>query len=133
MKKALLLALPALFMTAPAGAQAVKVSKTDCKRIIRYQPQTGVAYQPGVDVRGKKLRGGPADRASNSPIKAPDEISFSMGMDLANKYGGGDYTGDSSLGRVTFKRGQVYWNGKPLDGGDQAAIAAACKKTYGKR
>ncbi len=132
MKKVFLFALPAALMAAPAWAQTVKISKADCARIVRYQPQPGVAYTPGVDVYGKKLDGGPADMANSSPIKVPDEITFSMGMDLAKKYGGSDYTGDSSMGKVTFKSGRVYWNGKPLDGADQAAIAAACERAYGK-
>lgn len=132
MKKVFLFALPALLMAAPSWAQAVKISKDQCAGIVRYQPQPGVAYTPGLDVYGRKLDGGPADMASSSPIKVPGEITFSMGMDLARKYGGPDYTGESSFGRVTVKSGRVYWNGAPLDGGDQAAIAAECERAYGK-
>lgn len=114
-----------------AAAQQLKVSKKDCRRILKHVPSADVAYKPGVDVRGRKVKG--ADLGGASPIKVPDEITFNVGSDMAKKHLGGDYTGDAVFGKVTVKKGRVYWNGKPLDNSNQQAIAEACKRNYKKK
>ena len=121
----------------PDGSKAetsqIVVTKSECKRLIRHSASADVAYQAGVDVRGKKVKG--ADLNGGSRIKNPKEISFNYGIDLNEKYGlgsSGAMSGTATLGRVKVKGGRVYWNGEPMDGRDQAAIERACKNTYGK-
>jgi hypothetical protein len=117
---------------APALGDGITVSRADCKRIARYAPSADVEYKPGVDARGRKVA--PADVGGGSQIKIPDEITIPIGIDLDEKYGlgaDGKYTGEATIGTVKVRGGRVYYDGKPIDEGDQAAIAAACKKTYG--
>ncbi len=118
----------------PVMASKVKVSKRVCKRLTRYAPADGGAYTPGLDVRGKKVAG--ANVAGSSPIKLPKDISFDYGIDMDQKYGlgsSGASTGTANIGKVTVRGNKVYWNGEPMDGGDTTAIAAECRRVYGKK
>ena len=115
-------------------ATELKVDKRTCKKLIKHAPADGGAYTPGVDVRGKKVVG--ANVAGSSPIKLPKDISFDYGVDLEEKYGlgsSGASTGNPTIGRVTVRGSRVFWNGQPLDGGDRSAIAAECRRVYGKK
>ena len=112
----------------------LKVSKRDCNRLVQHQPSADVAYKAGVDVRGKKVK--TADADGTVKLDLPEEITIPITFDIAEKYGvgtAGKFAGESVVGKVTVKGGRTYWNGKPLDNEDQAAIAAACQKVYGKR
>jgi hypothetical protein len=127
-----LLAIGAEAQAASAKGSSVKLSKSECARIVKHQ--SSAEYKPGTDARGKKVKG--ADLPGGSPIKLPETITIDIGFDLDKKYGlgsGGKYTGESVIGKVTVRGDRVYWDGKPLDAGDQAAIAEACRKTYGTK
>jgi len=134
MKKASLMVLSGFLVAnavSPALAGEIKVSRKDCLKIIRYMPAPGVAYQPGVDVHGRKVV--PADLGGGaSAFKVPDEITFNIGKDLAKDFNT-KYTGEAVFGKVTVKRGQVFWNGQPVGDQSQNAIAEDCRKTYGNR
>ena len=85
-------------------------------------------------MRGKKVKSADAD--GTVKLDLPEEITIPITFDIAEKYGvgtAGKFAGESTVGKVTVKGGRTYWNGKPLDNEDQAAIAAACQKTYSKR
>ena len=137
--RALLPWLAAAAIFAPIGSDAadatdstVKVSKSECRRISKHQSTAD--YKPGVDARGKKVKD--ADMPGGSPIKMPETISIDIGVDLEKKYGlgsGGKYTGEGKVGTVTVKGDKVFFNGQPLDQRDHAAIAEACRKTYGAK
>lgn len=119
----------------PAWADpALKVSRKDCQRAVAHQPSGDVAYKPGVDVHGRKVRS--ADAGGTAKIDLPEEITIPITMDIAKKYGFGDsgknYFGETSVGKVTVRGDRVFWNGKPLDDQDQAAVIAACKQAAGK-
>ncbi|MBM3582845.1 MAG: hypothetical protein FJX37_12875 [Alphaproteobacteria bacterium] len=117
---------------ASAKGSSVKLSRSECSRIVKHQ--SSAEYKPGTDARGKKVK--EADLPGGSPIKLPETISIDIGFDLDKKYGlgsGGKYTGESVIGKVTVKGDKVYWNDKPLDQRDQAAIAEACRQTYGTK
>lgn len=129
----IVLALLALVLPAHESLAQLTVSKRDCKRITKHLPAPDVAYQPGSGVRGKKFA--PADLGGASPIKIPDEISINIGIDLEEKYGlgaGGKYTGEAIIGKVTVKKGRVYFNGQPLTAPDQAVLAQACREKLKK-
>ena len=111
----------------------IKVSKKDCKRIVRHSLSASAEYKPGVDARGRRVA--PADLGGGSQIQLPKEITIDIGIDLDEKYGlgaGGKYTGLATLGQVKVRGGNVYWNGKRLGGAEQSGIAEACRKMYGK-
>ena len=117
-----------------AADSKIKVTKNDCKNVVRHLPSADVQYKPGVDVYGRKVAS--ADLNGPSQIKIPDEITIAFGVDLAEKFGlgaSGKYMSESApIGKVTVRGGQVYWNGQRLGGGEQHAIAEACKKIYAK-
>jgi hypothetical protein len=127
-----LLAPAAGALAASAKGSSVKVTRSECRSIAKHQ--SSAEYKPGTDARGKKVK--EADLPGGSPIKLPETISIDIGIDLDKKYGlgsGGKYTGEGTVGKVTVKGDKVYWDGKPLDQRDQAAIAEACRQTYGTK
>ena len=124
--------LPVHSWAADAKGSTVKVSKNECRRISKHESTAD--YKPGVDARGRKVKD--ADLPGGSPIKLPETIAIDIGIDLDKKYGlgsGGKYTGEGKVGTVTVKGDKVFFNGQPLDQRDQAAIAEACRKTYGAK
>lgn len=120
------------------GKETLTLGKADCEALMRWvpveaRPAPGVAYQPGIDARGNAVVGADVD-GTPSPIRRPDEITFSIATDLDEKYGigsSGVFSGEGTLGAVSVRGGQVFWNDQPLDGGDQAAVRAACAQAYG--
>ena len=131
MTRLVIIGFSILFVAAPAMAENVKVSKTDCSKLVKHQAASNVEYKPGVDVRGKKVA--PADLDGGTQLKLPEELTIDIGMDLAKKYSltGGSpnlYTAESTLGKVTFKNGKATFNGQSLTPADQDALAEACKQ-----
>jgi hypothetical protein len=136
---ALVAATVSAFAGLPAGAEdatKVNISRADCRALVRHVPDKGVAYQPGVDVRGKKVK--PADVGGGSAWQVPESISIDIKIDIGEKFGigtGGRFEGEASIAAVTVntKTGEVLLDGKPVgDAATEAAIAKACRETYGK-
>ncbi|MBM3566126.1 MAG: hypothetical protein FJX42_08440 [Alphaproteobacteria bacterium] len=124
--------LPVVAAAADSKGQTIRVSRGECRGIVKHQ--SSADYKPGVDARGKPVKG--ADAPGSSPIKMPESISIDIGFDLDKKYGlgsGGKYTGEGKVGKVTVKGDKVYFNDQLLEQADQAAIAEACRKTYGAK
>jgi hypothetical protein len=119
-------------LAASAKGSAVKLSRSECRPFVKHE--SNAEYKAGVDARGKKVK--EAELPGASPIKLPETISIDIGIDLDKKYGlgsGGKYTGEGVVGKVTVKGDKVFFNDQPLDQRDQAAVAEACKKTYGTK
>jgi len=123
----------------PSGAEdaaKVTISRADCRALVRHVPEAGVAYQPGVDVRGKKVK--PADLGGGASWRVPESITIDIMIDIAEKFGigaGGRFKGEASIAAVTVntKTGEVLLDGKPVgDAATEAAIAKACRDAYGK-
>ncbi len=75
--------MPALAQGAdPVAAEPpkVRITKKDCKRIIRHQPSADVAYKPGIDVRGNPVAA--ADVGGGFTIPIPDVFEFNITKDL---------------------------------------------------
>jgi len=134
------LAVAALLASAGPPAMAeegakLTVSRADCQALVRHVPDKGVAYQPGVDVRGRKVA--PADAGGGSSWKVPDSITIDIGIDIAEKYGigaGGRFKGEAVIAKVTVdtRTGEVLLDGKPAGDAEEAAIAKACREAYGQ-
>ena len=109
-------------------AASATITSKDCKSLVRQQANADVAYKPGVDVRGKKVRS--ADAGGDSSLKLPKEFSFNIGVDIAAKYGldAKNISADLTLGKISVKGGRVYMDGKPMTTNEQARLAAKCKK-----
>ncbi len=121
----LIYAAVSLAFAAPSWAgPRVDISAKDCRRLVKYAPSGGVAYKPGADVRGKKVKS--ADLGDNLRITVPDVLSFPLDMDLID-YG---ITSLTSIGVVTFdlQTGKLFYNGQPLSGGAEVELAAKCRK-----
>lgn len=79
--------------TAPAAESAaetprMRITKKDCRRVVRHQVSADVAYKPGVDVRGKAVA--PADLSGGFTIPLPDVYEFNITKDLSAYLGGAE-------------------------------------------
>lgn len=117
---------------AAGDAPELVVGRRDCQRLLRHEPRPDVEYRPGVDVRGRPVA--PADLPGSPRIEVPKEIRIPLGVDLAEKYGIGDpgeIDATAPIGTVTVRGGRVFFDGKPIDGPDRAAVVDACRRAYG--
>ena len=92
---AVLLAGPAAAQTppgaaseAPPPAAKARITKRDCRRVLRHQPSGDVAYKPGVDARGKAVA--PADLSGGFKMVLPDVFEFNVTKDLTAYLGGAE-------------------------------------------
>ena len=65
-----------------------RITKRDCKRLIRHQSRADVAYKPGVDVRGNSVV--PADADGGFTIPLPVVFEFNVTKDLTAYLGSGE-------------------------------------------
>jgi hypothetical protein len=72
--------------SAEVSVPKARITKRDCKRLIRYQARADVAYKPGVDVRGNSVV--PADASGGFTIPLPDVFEFNVTKDLTIYLGG---------------------------------------------
>ncbi|MEP2189339.1 MAG: hypothetical protein ABJK54_12615, partial [Alphaproteobacteria bacterium] len=71
----------------PATPKA-RITKRDCRRVLRHQPSGDVAYKPGVDARGKPVA--PADLSGGFKMVLPDVFEFNVTKDLTAYLGGAE-------------------------------------------
>ncbi len=109
------------------------MSDRECRQLVEHTASPGVAYQPGVDVRGRPVA--PADLASSgAQIQAPQNFTIDLKTSLAGKYGipSNSPLLDPSVevGKITVEDGgrRVLYNGQPLGGAEQGALADLCKQ-----
>ena len=114
--KQLCLAACLAVLAGPAMAQKVTISGVDCRRLVQHQPAPGVAYQPGVDARGRKVA--PADINAAPQIRVPETITFDAAADL-RRFGipasSPLFQPNVHVGRVDVQQdGRVFFNGERL-------------------
>jgi hypothetical protein len=103
------------------------IGKEDCKYLVSAaSPAPGAEYQPGVDIHGK-----PVVEADITPpaVQMPDHFSFDLNIDAARAAGLPVPPGTQALakvGTVTYDKGQLSFNGKPLEGEQEAQLKALC-------
>jgi len=126
-----LLLIPS-FAFAQGVESAVSITEKECKKLIRMNSFSGADYVPGVDVRGNKVVG--ADLNGGYKLDLPKEITFDLGIDLAERYGWDKgVSGTAKIGTVKVKGRNVYWNGKKLGQGENDAVLDACLQQYGQK
>ncbi len=137
------IALTAFFVLAavPAvAAETVTISTADCRKLVAHQPRPGVAYQGGVDVRGKVVV--PADVTGAPVLDLPAFLEIPLTVDTLKRLGSpsGDILnsrrgleGKAALGTLTIKGDAVFWNGKQIQSQDELLMAEACKSSLRAR
>jgi len=127
-----------LASTGVGAAETIVVTRADCARLVAHVPDPGVAYQPGVDVRGRPVA--PADLGGTPKIKLPDEVEVPVTLDMLARYGlpanSSLYKLDDTLigiARVRVKDGRAWFNGEPLGDEESFALARACSKVTGRK
>lgn len=130
--------IPVLAAGVPAAAQTrtVTITKADCSRLARHVPSNDTAYRPGVDVHGKPVV--PADLGGTPKIKPPEDITIAITVDIQERFGipanSTLFKPEAYIGYVTVKKdGAAYFNGKPLGGEEQRALAHLCQRQAKKR
>jgi len=106
-----------------------RISRDDCRRlIVAHVPDPGVTYRPGVDVRGRSVK--PADLPGGPRITLPRVFRIRLQVDLETYLGIVPQPGvdpDVTLGQLTVRGTQVYFNGQPLDDPHRSFIVAQCR------
>ena len=123
--------LIAIILIYSARAQTVTITAEDCAQFVQHIPTSDVAYRPGVDVMGRKVV--PADLDGGVTLDLPKEFSIPITVDLQKRLGipvdPNQYqTQNFTVGTVTWKDGQGFFNGQPLQSAESARLAALCQK-----
>lgn len=109
-------ALLMMISTAAVADDNTQIMREICNRMVRYQPEVGVTYQPGIDVRGHPVV--PANDSPPFEFELPDPIVINLNIDMAQRLGitlpaGIDM--DADLGVLAIHRdGRVYLNGQSI-------------------
>ncbi len=136
---AVLALLAVLLAVPPASATLITVTAGDCANIVANTPSDDVAYQPGVDVDGNAVAPADLDRYGRLDLDVDDviidiDIPLSavagvVGDEAAFTANGGriySFGANASVGTVSFRGGDVYFNGQRISNRQREAIAAAC-------
>jgi len=127
--------LTAIVLIYAADAQTVTIRTADCANFVRHVPVADVAYQPGIDARGRNVV--PADVPGGVALALPEEFSIPINVDLQKRLGipadsAQFQTGDFAVGTVTWKTGQGYFNVQPLQSEEAARLASLCQERLGR-
>jgi len=131
-----LAALGAMLASAAAAETGVvQVTPGVCRALTVHQPAPDVAFQPGVDGRGRPVA--PADlpdgrRLIDAPIMVEIDVDLlrRLGIPIA---GGRRLDGRVSLGQVEIApEGGVSLNRRPLPDAVERRLASACAREFSK-
>ncbi|MFN4281987.1 MAG: hypothetical protein ACK4NA_05010 [Alphaproteobacteria bacterium] len=115
----------------PEQGGLVVLKRADCARLTAHVPDANVAYQSGVDVRGRPVV--PADLNPAPPLVLPDDVTIAITVDLQQRFGipasSSLYKPEASIGTVVVRPdGSATFNGQPLTNQEQSALAFLCQK-----
>jgi len=118
--------------SALAAERTIRITRTDCDRLVDYVEPPGVAYQPGVDVNGRPVA--PADLDGGWQMQLPDYISIDITRDLPDRFGlprdSRLFAAEAFIGVVDIdlRDGRVRFNGSELSDPETRALAALCRE-----
>lgn len=124
------------FIAIPAKghAETVRISRTDCQYLIEHKARGDVAFQPGVDVRGRKVVPAQGPEAPDMGALVPEMLEFSIALNPLR--GGAARFGETSLGvgviRFDMNKRQAMLDGVPLNRGDTRKLLEECRRAAGK-
>jgi hypothetical protein len=127
-----LAAILALFLLTGSAAAQIRVSGTDCRRLVEHKADASVAYTPGVDVNGRAVA--PADLPGGAKVQVPDEFVIPIVFYLKRGFGApGNPTTGVQAGQVTVKGNTAYYNGQSLTDESQEELARLCRDQLAKK
>jgi len=124
--------LIATLLALPAGlrAETVRITRTDCQRLIEHKARADVAYTPGADVRGRKVVPAEGPDSADMGKLVPDVLQFDIALNPLK--GGAARFGETSLsvGAIRFDMNtrQATLEGVPLTSGDTRKLLAECRR-----
>ena len=123
--------LVAIALIYSAKAQTVTIKAADCTQFIQHVAAADVAYESGVDVKGRPVV--PADLGGGVQIEPPEEFTIPITVDLQKRLGipvdpNQFQTQNFTVGNVTWKDGRGYFNGQPLQNEEAEKLAALCQQ-----
>lgn len=109
----------------------VTVTKADCLRLVKHEPDADVLYQPGQDVDSSGEPVASPYLYGQPKIELPETVEIPIEVDLDALYGlpaDDSFKGDVQVGRVEvdLKSGRATFNGQPLTSADEARLRAKC-------
>ena len=114
---------------------SLRIPRADCANLVEHHPTPGTTYQPGVDVRGKRVA--PADLpGSNFSVVVPENVEFDVSFNpLRGKAAQRFKRSELIVGRVRFdlRTGRATFNGQPLNDPEQAELALKCQRAIQRR
>ena len=125
------LALPARSESVTVSGDTVYVTDNDCRILSRHRPDQGVAYQPGVDVKGKYVA--PADLNGGAASSLlPGKVGFDVVVNPMNANPGQGRYKDTTLPvarvDVDLATGETFLNGRSLTPEQDKIVWDACKR-----
>lgn len=121
--------------TAAADTDRVRIPRRDCQKLVEYQPDPGVAYRPGLDVRGKPVA--PADLPGSAmAVQLPKQIEFDISFNplkgaTRRRFNKTElYVGTV---RYDLDTGEATFNGVPLSNPEKDEIARRCREALRRR
>ena len=122
-------ALPVPSAVQAADGNQMRIPRRDCQQLVQYRPDPGVAYKPGVDVRGRPVA--PADMpGSGISVEPPDQVTFEINFDPLKGENRFRYLNPNLyVGTVVYdlSTGQATFNGVPLTDPEKDEIAERCR------
>jgi hypothetical protein len=130
------LTLLMVLLATPVATTLLTVTADDCATITAHVPADDVAYQPDADVNynpSGQLNIDPNDVVVSIDIalRATDGVVGDEAAFIAN---GGQidmFGANASVGVVTLRDGDVYFDGQRISDHQQTAIAEACAEQQG--
>ena len=111
-----------------ASETNVIISKKDFGQLIHQQYYRDIDFEPGVDIRGKKVKR--VEYFRDERLNLPKEFSFKLNLDIAKIYGldANGLSAVRALGRIKLKGRTIYLNDRKLNAKDSLAITTKCQK-----
>ena len=111
-----------------ASETNVIISQKDCGQLTHHQYYRDMVFEPGVDIRGKKVKR--VEYFGDERLTLPKEFSFELNLDIAKIYGldANGLSAVMSVGRIKLKGRTIYLNDRKLNAKGSLAITTECQK-----